>query len=209
MTTDASGTFNSLCRVLCTNLSLYMYTIGLVFVFSLTRSTPCVQAAVPRSFTHGYRGTVQAICCSIRNTGRGCHPQARAVPGHFFRHTPDQEIPRPHTLQCHVREVHPHRSRGCHGIISEMGQAHALHLHSPLLVQSWLLSFPPPTDMLKLGRLLYTSYGRSRWRRRSRRWGGVRETPIPPSWCRGLFVSGDVTRTRRSEVLRQTGWAQR
>lgn len=36
----ASGTFNPLCRVLCTIRSLYLYAIGSVAIFSLPRDTP-------------------------------------------------------------------------------------------------------------------------------------------------------------------------
>lgn len=49
----ASGTLSSLCRVLCTVQSFYLCAIGFVSVSSLTRGTPCVQATVPRSSTHG------------------------------------------------------------------------------------------------------------------------------------------------------------
>lgn len=41
-------------------------------------------------------------------------------------------------------------------MVSRMGQ---MALHSPLLSQSLLLSLPPPTDMLKLGRFLCTPSG--------------------------------------------------
>jgi hypothetical protein len=53
-----------------------------------------------------------------------------------------------------ARTLQHRRTRGTP--VSRMGQ---VALHSPLLSQSLLLSLPPPTDMLKLGRFLCTSSG--------------------------------------------------
>lgn len=84
-------------------------------------------------------------------TPQGRNPFSRAVPG------------RPPAAHCHDRAPAPHilQRRGmeppteeAHDVVSGMGHARALPVHSPLLKQSTLLSHPLPTGMLKLGRSL-------------------------------------------------------
>lgn len=46
--TEASGTFNPLCKVLCILQSLYLCTIGPMLVFCLARDTPCASNCSPK-----------------------------------------------------------------------------------------------------------------------------------------------------------------
>lgn len=81
------------------------------------------------------------------------------------------------TIPGNLVAVHPHRTGRPHapqtnpalppleavqlGDLSGLGHARVLSVHSPLLRQLWLLSRPPPTDMLKLGGSLCEPSGQS------------------------------------------------
>jgi hypothetical protein len=46
--TITSGTFSSLCRVLCTHQSLYLCTISLAPILHLAKGTPCFSSFTPK-----------------------------------------------------------------------------------------------------------------------------------------------------------------
>ena len=120
--------FNSLFKVLFIFRSLYLCAIGLQPVFSFGRSIPPLRAAFPnystrrRSFTEARRPTV-----------RGSHPLRRPVPGNSEGTLPEASS----------SNYNSDPARG------PDFKFELLPLHSPLLRQSLLVSFPPLIDMLK------------------------------------------------------------
>jgi len=125
---------------------------------------------------------------------QGCHLRSRTVPGDLIADRP---------WACRSPAALPNPAS--RGVVSRPLVEPALpqgwvrlHVHSPLLVQSWLRSSPLPTDMLKLGRSLCAPSGC--WigspHHRSRFWGGGRSTrcvamlPVDyrPSAARGTSV---------------------
>lgn len=142
---------------------------------------------------------------------QGCHLRSRTVPGDLIADRP---------WACRSPAALPNPAS--RGVVSRPLVEPALpqgwvrlHVHSPLLVQSWLRSSPLPTDMLKLGRSLCAPSGC--WigspHHRSRFWGGEGAraaspccpwtTDLPPPGgppCvlrpRSLFHSGSVGAVR-------------
>ena len=115
-----SRTFDSLFKVLFIFPSRYLFAIGLPPLSSLGWGVPPVRAALPSSSTRR-----PAQCA---RAPRGCHPLRRAVPGDLG------------ALACTgLQATAPLRA-------SRLG---LVPLHSPLLGESSLVSFPPLTDMLK------------------------------------------------------------
>lgn len=89
--TEASGTFNPLCKVLCILQSLYLCTIGPMLVFCLARDTPCtsncspkplyswIQVTAPQGPWHTVQryGTVSLCCGPFQGTSwHHSHPGA-------------------------------------------------------------------------------------------------------------------------------------
>jgi hypothetical protein len=104
--TVASGTFSSLCRVLCTVRSLYLYTIGLASVLRLARGTPRHSSFNPKkvySQVHGRtpnRSTDSAVLVHFHHTGlsptlaRHSRLSARRPPICLCDHAPRPASPR-------------------------------------------------------------------------------------------------------------------
>ena len=130
--------FDSLFKVLFIFRSLYLCAIGLQPVFSLGRSIPPVRAAFPNYSTR--RGSITWAGFPTR---RGSHPLWRPVPG-------NSEGTRARRILCKL-QLGPPREPDF--------KFELLPLHSPLLRQSLLVSFPPLIDMLKFSGYSYLIRG--------------------------------------------------
>ena len=120
--------FNPLFKVLFIFRSLYLCAIGLRPIFSLRRNLPPILSSIPKlldSSKEPYRGSATAytgLSPSVAPLSRGL----KAVPNQG------------HPLQVATTPAEP-----------EPFKSELLPLHSPLLGQSLLVSFPPLIDMLK------------------------------------------------------------
>jgi hypothetical protein len=149
----ASSTFDSLSRVLFTVRSLYLCTIGPVIIFSLDRDTPARSSCNAKKL---YSLNIQPIVSdSHSQKPTGLSPcMARRFHAHLSGMTTKHKGRLLFTLQhCPVTSRVNCQSLGW------ILQIFAMPVHSPLLGQSQLFSFPPPTDMLKLGGSPHLSQG--------------------------------------------------
>jgi hypothetical protein len=120
---------NSLFKVLCNFPSRYLFAIGLVVVFSLgsgiTPNSSCTSKQL-------YSQTIPTDEAAIRT---GLTPSlGSCLPANFRSWQRRQVMP--------IRDTAPHVQRGSL-------RAGLFRVHSPLLTESLLVSFPPLTDMLK------------------------------------------------------------
>ena len=80
--TAASGTFNPLCRVLCTIRSLYLSAVGPVFILSLATDTPCGSDYTPKqTYSLAQPGMRSGRGAAVIRIIRDYHPVSRAFPG--------------------------------------------------------------------------------------------------------------------------------
>lgn len=80
--TAASGTFNPLCRVLCTIRSLYLSAVGPVFILSLATDTPCGSDYTPKqTYSVAQPGMHSGRGAAVIRIVRDYHPVSRAFPG--------------------------------------------------------------------------------------------------------------------------------
>lgn len=163
-----SGTLNSLCRVLFTVRSLYLFAIGLVPVFE-----PCegwtspfelhFQAALlaggtglfacPARRSAAQLGAVTLCRTPFQTT---CRKAREGLPPRSLQSASGRALPRPPTPRISAGGSRPRVSAD----VASLGDgSRGAPLHSPLLGQSPLLLVPPPTDMLKLGRSLCAPSG--------------------------------------------------
>jgi hypothetical protein len=122
--------FNSLSKVLFIFRSLYLCAIGLRPVFSLRRNLPPDWSCIPKQLDSSKELHTRRTAARIR----GSHPLQRPVPGNLGRRPPRSIL----------FKLQLGRPRGTPDFKFEL-----LPLHSPLLRQSPLVSFPPLIDMLK------------------------------------------------------------
>ena len=127
-----SRTFNSLSKVLFIFPSRYLFAIGLSPVFSFRWNVPPILGCIPKQPDSS---KPQCIGRHRPDHRRDCHPLWRRVPGDLCRDSAHRL--RPYNLQFEARE-------GRLDFKFEL-----FPLHSPLLRESLLVSFPPLTDMLK------------------------------------------------------------
>ena len=127
------GLLNSLFKVLFNFPSRYLSTIGLVPVFSLRWSLPPALGCIPKQPDSGK---------TAPRRGRGRY-RPHTVPGLSL----DQKDSGPCAPTPGKRSSVRHTSRARLG--GRGFGAGLLPLRSPLLGESWLVSFPPLTDMLK------------------------------------------------------------
>ena len=134
----ASRTIYSLFRVLFNFPSRYLFTIGLVPVFSLGWSLPpTLDCILKQSDSKTHPSENHSLCC--KSTRTGLSPSLGQIQYHnrswisSRRMAPEARLNT--TLPCPQTQI----GFGA-GLIS---------VHSPLLGESWLVSFPPLTDMLK------------------------------------------------------------
>jgi hypothetical protein len=123
--------FNSLFKVLFIFRSLYLCAIGLRPVFSFRWNLPPTWSCIPKQLDSSkvrHRDPVS-------HPRRDSHPLWRPVPGHL-------DGDRARSILCKLQLGPPPSGRP--DFKSEL-----LPLHSPLLGQSPLVSFPPLIDMLK------------------------------------------------------------
>ena len=116
--------FHSLFKVLFIFPSLYLFAIGLSPVFSFRWNLPPTWSCIPKQLDssaefYAVRGAI----------ARGSHPLRRPVPRNV-------DSARPKTSACKLQRPRAFKFE-------------LLPLHSPLLRQSRLVSFPPLIDMLK------------------------------------------------------------
>ena len=118
--------FNSLFKVLFIFPSQYLFAIGLPPVFSLRWNLP---------------------------PALSCNPKQLDSPTRPSREDPEAQTGlSPSLIPC-SKEFLPGTSPGTHGTTRRSGWQHGLlPLHSPLLGESWLVSFPRPSYMLKFSR---------------------------------------------------------
>ena len=112
-----------------------------------------ISAAVPSNTTHGL-----SLFQGAFRTGRGCYPLRRAISTTTCTRSP-QRGPTQVTM-------HTPRARAFH--------IELIPLHSPLLGESWLVSFPPLSNMLKFSG---SSYLRSALVRSETKAGGIHMPP--------------------------------
>jgi hypothetical protein len=119
--------FNSLSKVLFIFPSRYLFAIGLPPVFSLGWNLPPALSCNPKQLDSSRPDRTPRK----PNHGRGCHPPRRPLPRDLGRM---RRWPRLYRLQ-----------------FAWVGdsQRGLFPLHSPLLGESWLVSFPPLSYMLK------------------------------------------------------------
>ena len=129
-----SDTFNSLSKVLFIFPSWYLFAIGLTHIFSFGWNLPPALRSNPEERDS------QAACRLWRtaDNARDCHPQWCSFPRDFCLRRQWQSIER---LQ--VKTMRPDF------------HVELFPGHSPLLRESWLVSFPPLTYMLKFSGLAY------------------------------------------------------
>ena len=120
--------FNSLFKVLCIFPSRYLFAIGLSPIFSFRWNLP-LQAAIPSSPTRQER-----IVRPSSATAQDSHLLRYPVPRDLSDGLGRWRLPR---LQFRGPRGPPDLKR------------ELCPLHSPLLRASWLVSFPPLSDMLK------------------------------------------------------------
>lgn len=125
---------NSLFKVLCNFPSRYLFAIGLVIIFSLTRGLPRIWAALSSNPT--LRKHIPAKASSVR----GFHPLRPVAP---LKGTSE-------VTQCQQMLPSHHRSYQWN---TEGFGVGLFPVHSPLLGKSLLVSFPPLTYMLKFSGL--------------------------------------------------------
>ena len=132
-----SGSSNSLSRVLCNFPSQYLFAIGLQCVFSFRRnSSPILHCTLKQCDS--------AKATSVRRSSS--HNRAITFYGSAFQHFNMN----PHLES--FRYTTPRNNRKATRFSVEL-----LPLHSQLLRESLLLSFPPLTDMLKFSGLSHPS----------------------------------------------------
>jgi hypothetical protein len=131
--------FNPIFKVLFIFRSLYLCAIGLWPVFSLRRSIPPTLRSIPK-----LRDSSKERHTGLAADRTGLSPSTASRSRELGRR-------RARRFLCRL-QLGPHR-----GPDSKSG---LLPLHSPLLGQSQLLSFPPLTDMLKFSGYPYPIRGR-------------------------------------------------
>ena len=122
--------FHSFFKVLFIFPSRYLFAIGLSSIFSFRWNLPPIRAAFPNNSTLRRHRIVKNIWYR-----RGYHPPRQAFPDHFTKHL---FLPLPsldHNSEDFRSELFP--------------------LHSPLLGESSLISFPPLSYMLKFSGYSY------------------------------------------------------
>lgn len=124
--------FNSLFKVLFNFPSRYLFAIGLTVVFSLTRSLPGTLTCTPKQVDSAVTGLV-----SPKQPLQGSHLLWRLTQENLCLH---QEKANTQSSTWH-RFPRLSRKAFTLGFIP---------VHSPLLGESHLFSFPPLSDMLKL-----------------------------------------------------------
>jgi len=128
-----SSTFNSLFKVLCIFPSRYLFAIGLSPLFSFTWNLPrilgCTLKQPDSSRWQCYAGFILGRI-------RGSHPLRRLLPENLYRGS--HEVP---LTKLQFGRVNPPDFK-----------FELFPLHSPLLWESWLVSFPLLIDMLKFSR---------------------------------------------------------
>ena len=142
--------FHSFFKVLFIFPSRYLFAIGLSSIFSFRWNLPPIRAAFPNNSTLRRHRIVKNIWYR-----RGYHPPRQAFPDHFTKHL---FLPLPsldHNSEDFRSELFP--------------------LHSPLLGESSLISFPPLSYMLKFSGYSYPIGG---------------STPKSSWLFIGLFVNG-------------------
>jgi hypothetical protein len=124
--------FNSLFKVLFNFPSRYLFAIGLTVVFSLTRSLPGTLTCTPKQVDSAMAGLV-----SPEQSLQGSHLLWRLTQENLCLHKGESKHP-----VINVAPLSPpSRKAFTLGFIP---------VHSPLLGESHLFSFPPLSDMLKL-----------------------------------------------------------
>ena len=126
--TAISGTFNPLFKVLCTFPSRYLFAIGLESIFSFGWNVP----PTLRSHLREHDSENAGVTRRITGVELDCH----------------------HSLRFFPKDVHLHRRQPRAKILQRRAQGSASRyelflLHSPLLEESFVVSFPPLTYMLK------------------------------------------------------------
>lgn len=127
--------FNSHLWVVFNFPSQYSFAIGLAAIFSFARFVPRALRCIPKHRDSTKTENFEPIAHTAMV--RGYHPLWRAFPGHFCcaaRNEPYNPCLSNHTTARAIQRA--------------PFQVELLPLHSPLLGQSQLLSFPPLSDML-------------------------------------------------------------
>ena len=124
--------FHSRFQVLCIFPSRYLFAIGLSPVFSFGWYVPPTLRCTPKQRDSGNARRTRAYCLPGR--GRDSHPLRCPIPRDL-----DPAATLTVRLEATIR----------HGQIRGDFHLELFSLHSPLLRESWLVSFPPLSDMLK------------------------------------------------------------
>ena len=133
--------FNSLSKVLFIFRSLYLCAIGLWPIFSFRRNLPPILSCIPK----------QLDSSKELHIGEGCRPHTGFSPSMTSCSKELRPEPHPkHPLQITTRTLKEPDFK-----------FELLPLHSPLLRQSLLVSFPPLIDMLKFSGYPYLIRGQT------------------------------------------------
>ena len=135
--------FNSLFKVLCNFPSRYLFAIGFVVLFSLRWSLPPALGCVPKQ--PDSEPAAAAACARLHRPCTFCGAPLKGDLGRA-----------PATGRVRLYATAP-------GARTPGFSAGRFPVHSPLLRESWLVSFPLLTDMLKFSRCSHLSSGRC-WR---------------------------------------------